>query len=152
MMRSPHMNSSKVFRLLLVEDNPADVYLLRQALKMAGLNFELKVIDHGGDALHFVHNCAKVTETDKFDLAILDLNLPGYGGLEVLTAIRQSEALADLRVVVLTSSAAPSERNQVEKLQISRFITKPPELADFLQIGNLLKEVLIDRDHDGVHV
>ena len=146
------MNSSRVFRLLLVEDNPGDVYLLRQALTLAGLKFELKVIDHGGDALEFVHNSTKPTESDRFDLAILDLNLPGYGGLEVLTAIRQSEALADLRVVVLTSSAAPSERNQVEKLQISRFITKPPELADFLQIGNLLKEVLIDRDHDGVHV
>ena len=146
------MNSSRVFRLLLVEDNPGDVYLLRQALTLAGLKFELKVIDHGGDALEFVHNSTKPTESDRFDLAILDLNLPGHGGMEVLTAIRRNESLGDLRVVVLTSSAAPLERSQVEKLQISRFITKPPELADFLQIGNLLKEVLLDSGQGRVQV
>ena len=136
------ITTSKIFRILVVEDNPADVYLLRQALKQAGLNCELKVIDDGAEALEFVRNHTP-TEKENFDLAILDLNLPTNNGIEVLAAIRQNGALSDMLVVVLTSSAAPLERSQVEQLRVVRFITKPPNLADFLKIGDMLKEVLL---------
>lgn len=136
------ITTSKIFRILVVEDNPADVYLLGQALKQAGVKFELKVIDDGAEALEFVRNHIQ-TEKDELDLAILDLNLPTNNGIEVLAGIRQNGALSDMLVVVLTSSAAPLERSQVEQLRVARFITKPPDLADFLKIGDILKEVLL---------
>jgi len=136
------MNTSKIFDLLVVEDNPADVYLLRHALQKAGVNFELTVIEDGAEALEFVRDYKKSGENQQPDLAILDLNLPSQGGIEILTAIRKNHDLADVPVVILTSSSAPHERTQVEKLHISRFITKPADLADFLQIGNVLKELL----------
>ncbi len=134
------MKYSKIFRIFVVEDNPADVYLLREALREAGLNFELTVIEDGAEALEFIRT--KASEIPKPDLAVLDLHLPSYGGIEILAAIRRNEHLAYVPVAVVTSSAAPLERSQVEKLGVARFITKPPDLADFLKIGEVLKEVL----------
>ena len=131
----------KVFRIIIVEDNPADVYLLQQALKQAGLNFELTVIEDGAKALEFIQT--KAAEIPKHDLAVLDLNLPSHGGVEVLAALRQNPDLADVPVAVVTSSAAAVERGQVEKLRVERFITKPPDLDEFLKIGEILKEVLL---------
>ena len=143
------IKASRRFSILVVEDNPADVYLLRQALKQAGVNHELKIIDDGAEALEFVRNHA---EKETFDLAILDLNLPSNNGIEVLAGIRQNGTLADMLVVVLTSSAAPLERSQAERLRVARFITKPPDLADFLLIGNVLKDVLLGREPRPVSV
>jgi CheY-like chemotaxis protein len=136
------MITSKTFAIFVVEDNPADVYLIRQALRKAGVNFELSVIDDGAEGMSFVRNFKKSPENRRPDLAILDLNLPSNGGIEILAAIRRNNDLADVPVVIVTSSCAPLESAQAEALRISRFITKPPDLADFLQIGNVVKEVL----------
>jgi CheY-like chemotaxis protein len=136
------MITSKKFAIFVVEDNPADVYLIRQALRKAGVNFELSVIDDGAEGMSFVRNFKKSPENRRPDLAILDLNLPSNGGIEILAAIRRNHDLADVPVVIVTSSCAPFESAQAEALRISRFITKPPDLADFLQIGNVVKEVL----------
>ena len=138
------MINPKVYRIFLVDDNPADVYLLRQALKRARLNFDLTVIEDGADVLELIQT--KALEIAKPDLAILDLNLPSNGGIEVLAALRQNKNLSDIPVAVMTSSAAPLERNLVEQLGADRFITKPPELEAFLEIGDELKDVLIDRE------
>ena len=121
------MINPKVYRIFLVDDNPADVYLLRQALKRARLNFDLTVIEDGADVLELIQT--KALEIAKPDLAILDLNLPSNGGIEVLAALRQNKNLSDIPVAVMTSSAAPLERNLVEQLGADRFITKPPELG-----------------------
>jgi len=145
------ITASRIFRILMVEDNPADVYLLRQALKHAGVNYESKVIDDGAEALEFVRNQTP-TENEKFDLAILDLNLPAHNGIEVLAGVRQNGAFSDMPVVVLTSSAAPLERSQAEQLRVARFITKPPDLDDFLSIGYVLKDVLLDSEPRSVSV
>ena len=72
------ISPSKVFRIFVVEDNPADVYLLELALKQAGLNFELTVIEDGAEALEFIQT--KAAEIPKPDLAVLDLNVPSNGG------------------------------------------------------------------------
>ena len=77
--------SSPIFRIVLVEDNDADVYLLRQALKEAGLDVDLTVITDGGDAMAFAKGQGKYANFDQPDLAVLDLNLPKNAGIEVLT-------------------------------------------------------------------
>ena len=136
------MSNLKVYQIFLVEDNSADVYLLRHALKQAGLSFELSVVEDGAKALEYVRNYSSA-EDHRPDLAVLDLNLPTHGGIEVLAEIRQTEALSEVPVVVLTSSAAPLERSQVEQLRVARFLTKPPDLAAYLKIGEVLKGVLL---------
>ena len=135
------MKPIRVYRIIVVEDNPADVYLLRRALSQAGLQCDLTVIDDGADALAYIQSSAQ--GGPRPDLAVLDLNLPGHSGIEVLGSVRQSKNLTDLPVVVMTSSASLPERRQVEQLGVSRFITKPHDLNDFLQIGEVLKEVLM---------
>jgi len=142
--------ASKIFRIFVVEDNPADVYLLQQALLKAGLNFELTVIDDGAEALQFIQT--KAAQTLKPHLALLDLNLPGHSGIEILAAIRQNEELANIPVAVMTSSDALPDRTGVERLGVDRFITKPPDLAGFLSVGNVLKDVLLGSEPPPVSV
>jgi len=131
---------SRKFRILVVEDNPADVDLLRRALKYAGLECALTVVDDGADALALVRQ--QGLAADAPDLAIIDLNLPKHGGLEVLEEIRANGALAHLAVVILSSSSSPRERATIERLQVRKHIVKPPDLDEFLRIGCDVKELL----------
>jgi two-component system response regulator len=131
-------------RILLVEDNPGDVELLRLALKKAGLDCELTVLDDGADALALVRQQGKYADAPVPHLAVLDLNVPKYDGIEILAAMRANPAYAAVRVAVLSSSSSPRERANIEKFQVSRFITKPLDLDEFLRIGVVLKELLGD--------
>ena len=74
----------QTFHILLLEDNPADIYLLRQALKNAGVDFDLTVIEDGADGLAFARRQGKYKGSFVPDLAVLDLNLPKGGGESVL--------------------------------------------------------------------
>jgi CheY-like chemotaxis protein len=130
------------FRILLVEDNDADVYLFGKALEDAGVNYELIEIDDGAEALAFVRGEGDFREAQRPDIAVLDMNLPKNEGMEVLEALRMSKDLSKLPVVVMTSSASPAERARMERLGVDRFVTKPPDLAEFLQIGSVVKELL----------
>ena len=130
------------FRILLVEDNDADVYLLRKALENAGLNFELIIIDDGAEALAYARSEGIYSRAARPDAAVLDMNLPKSEGTEVLEALRSNERLSGVPVVILTSSASPAERLRMERLGVQRFITKPPDLEEFLQIGNVVADLL----------
>jgi chemotaxis family two-component system response regulator Rcp1 len=131
------------FRILLVEDNPADIYLFREALKEAGLNFELTVIEDGADGLAFARRQGKYAAASVPDLAVLDLNLPRASGASVLEAMRQSEDLQRVPVFIMTSSTELREQTRAMELDVERFITKPLDLEEFLQIGLVVKEVLL---------
>src|SRR5438874_13452464 len=113
-------------QVLLVEDNPGDVELLRWALGRASLDCELIVIDDGSDAIAFVQQRGKYTGAAVPDLAILDLNLPKYDGLEILAEMRANRAFASVPVAVLSSSSSPRDRAKMEVFRIARYITKPP--------------------------
>jgi len=129
---------------LLVEDNAADIYLFQQALVRAGLTFDLTVIKDGGDALAFAKSDGKNCESRVPDLVVLDLNLPKIGGCEVLEALRQNADLSNLTVAVMTSSEASRDYEKCVELGVSRYITKPLELEDFLRIGEVVKQVLLE--------
>lgn len=132
--RKPH--------ILLVEDNPGDVDLLRLAFETAELDCELTVLDDGGEALALVRQEGKYAEIPPPDLAILDLNVPKNDGLEILEAMRSNETYADVAVAVLSSSSSPRERAAMERFHIRRFIRKPSDLEEFMQIGSIVKELL----------
>ena len=133
----------RAFRIMLLEDNPADVYLFRKALETAGVHFELRVIENGADGLAFARRQGEYATSSIPDLAVLDLNLPKGGGAPVLEAMRHGKDLKGVLVVIMTSSATPSEQARAQELGVERFITKPPDLDDFLQIGEVLKEILL---------
>jgi CheY-like chemotaxis protein len=137
--------SAPIFHILLLEDNPADIYLFRRALKGAGLDFELTVIQDGADGLAFARRQGKYDGSFIPDLAVLDLNLPKGGGQSVLAAMRQNKDLERVPVVIMTSSAAPREEANAKELGVEHFLTKPADLEAFLQIGVVVKEVLLKR-------
>jgi CheY-like chemotaxis protein len=127
--------------LLIIEDNPGDVTLLNLALQRSEVDCEVSVIDDGGAALEFVRQKEPLVP----DLVILDLNLPKADGREVLSAMRSIEAFANVPVVIWTSSNAPHERAQLNALRITRYVVKPPELNEFLKLGDIVKGMLADR-------
>ena len=130
-------------RILLVEDNTADVYLFRKALLGAELNFDLTVIEDGGRAISFARDEGEYAGSPVPDLFVLDLSLPKNDGIQVLEAIRAKKRFANVPVVITSSSASPPARLNDEHLQVVRYIMKPPDLEDFLQIGKALKGILL---------
>jgi len=127
------------YKVLVVEDNPNDVALLRLALTEAHVECDLTVIDDGGDALAFVR---EIHDSEVPDLAVLDLNLPKRDGLEVLQGIRSNPALSSLSVVVLSSSSAPRDRSRLQTFGVRRYFVKPPDFDEFLKLGEELKSLL----------
>ena len=134
---------SRKSHILLVEDNPADVGLLRLALKGAQVDCELTVLEDGAEALAFIRH-HRNPDASVPDLAVLDLNLPKNGGLEVLEAIRANPAFSAVAVAILSSSSSPRERARIEEFGVDRFITKPLDLDGFLGIGSILKTLLAE--------
>jgi two-component system, chemotaxis family, response regulator Rcp1 len=126
-------------KLLVIEDNPADVELLRRALAAAQLDCQLTVVDDGADALALFRPGAG---TQVPDLAIVDLNLPKHSGLEVIEQMRANPNFADVPIVIMSSSSARRDRSSLEKLRISKYIVKPADLEEFMKIGWQIREVL----------
>src|SRR4051794_377903 len=120
--------------VLVVEDNPGDVELLRWAFGRANLDCELIVIEDGAEAMAFVQQRGKYADAVPPDLAILDLNLPKYDGLEILGGMRANRAFATVPVAVLSSSSSPRDRAKMEVFRIARYLIKPPDLEEFLRI------------------
>jgi two-component system response regulator len=127
-------------RIFLAEDNPADVYLLREALGVdQDTQLELLVVQDGEEALDFVYRRGKFVSVPNPDLVVLDLNLPKSDGNDVLKAIRETEDLRDVPVVILTSSDSPKDRDAAERLGANGYITKPSDLDEFLSLGDQLR-------------
>ena len=130
-------------RILVAEDNPADVYLLREAFNVAGEDIEILVVSDGEQALEYVQRQGRFGNAVVPDLVVLDLNLPKSDGGDVLRCIRETPDYADVPVVVLTSSDSPRDRKTAESLGANCFITKPSDLDAFLALGRTLMRVAI---------
>src|SRR6476660_4366452 len=130
-------------RILLIEDNPADVYLIRESFKETGLHCSIENINDGEDALAYVR---RVPFSPLPDLIILDLNLPKAEGSDILEAIRASRSYSDVPVVIFTSSDSPQDKLHAAQFGARKYIRKPSTLDAFLQIGGEIKEFLPPRD------
>lgn len=120
--------------LLLVEDNPGDVELTREALEEARVRNRLHVVSDGEEALAFLHREGRHAGAPRPDLVLLDLNLPRMGGREVLAAIKRSDDLRRIPVVVLTTSEAEKDVLGAYELHANAYIVKPVDLDQFLGV------------------
>jgi two-component system, chemotaxis family, response regulator Rcp1 len=120
-------------RLLLVEDNPSDVWLLREALRLSEFPVNITIARDGVEATHYLHQVEAQID-QKPDLVLLDLNLPRKNGCEVLSEVKRSRVLQPIPIVVLTSSSAEEERRQALELKASAFLTKPDSLPDYVDM------------------
>ena len=119
---------SRPFRILLVEDNPGDADLIREAMAESEENNEITVAVDGLEAMR----CLR--EGPRPDLILLDLNLPKKSGREVLAEIKNSEAFQRIPVVVMTSSEAESDLADAYRLHANCYVTKPVDLEEFMMV------------------
>ena len=128
-------------KILLAEDNPADVYLIREALREHGVNHLLRVESDGKQVLQLIAEAKSPPDQD-LSLIILDLNLPLHDGIEILQELRNTRALAHVPVVVLTSSDSPRDRVVASELGAACYLRKPSNLDQFLSLGAVFKDLL----------
>jgi CheY-like chemotaxis protein len=128
--------------VLLADDNPSDVYLIREALREHAVDCLLRVVTDGKDALGVIAGETGDAETGNISLIILDLNLPRHDGIEILQKLRESAWFDHVPVVVLTSSDSPRDRVLAGQLGATRYLRKPSSLEEFLSLGAVFKELL----------
>ena len=131
--------SATPLSILMIEDNPGDVRLVREALREARIDHRLQVVSDGEDARSLL--AALGTSSALPDVVLLDLDLPKVGGRELLVMIRSVAALRDVPVVVLTSSAAEEDVHRSLELAADHFVTKPMELDQYVALAVRLADV-----------
>ena len=124
----------KPVEILLVEDNPGDVRLVKEALKDAKVLNNLSIAKDGAEALDFLHREGDYAEAPHPDLILLDLNLPKKDGREVLAEIKVDDNLKRIPVVVLTTSKTEEDILKSYNLQANCYITKPVDLDEFIKV------------------
>ena len=125
--------SGRPARILLVEDNPADVKLVQMALEEAESTSELIVIPDGEQALAFFNRLRSGLEP-RPDLVFLDLNLPRVGGLEVLVVVKSEPALSALPVIVFSTSRADTDVRAAYAAGANSYVTKPMDYHRFMAV------------------
>jgi chemotaxis family two-component system response regulator Rcp1 len=123
-----------LFVLLLVEDNPAEVGLLKEALKRSPVPVQLCPVSDGTEALAFLYHADRYNAAPCPDLIVLDLNcgnLPELNGQAVLARLKTDVTLKQIPVVVFTSSTKPEDIAQSYALGANAYVQKPMELAEF---------------------
>lgn len=131
------MNNTPI-TILLAEDNPGDVYLVRLALKQSGLNFNLVEVSDGEQAIQYLNALGGDESAPAPSFVLLDLNLPRVNGKTVLEHLKSIPKCLGTRAIVLTSSEYPPDRADVDRLGADCYFHKPQDLEAFLKLGDLV--------------
>ncbi|MCU1496405.1 MAG: response regulator [Acidimicrobiales bacterium] len=123
---------SDEIQILLVEDNPGDVRLTKEALRGAKVANELHVVGDGEEAIEFLRRRGRYADAPRPDIVLLDLNLPRIDGVEVLADIKSDVDLASIPIIVLTSSSAEADIQRAYELHANCFISKPVDFTEFI--------------------
>ena len=126
--------------ILLVEDNPGDADLAREALETGKISNNLNVVGDGEEAMAYLRRQGKYANATRPDLVLLDLNLPKKDGREVLAEIKADDDLKRIPVVILTTSAAEADIVRTYNLHANCYITKPIDLNQFITVVQATEE------------
>ncbi|HEY7305152.1 MAG TPA: response regulator [Bryobacteraceae bacterium] len=138
---------SGTIRVLIVEDNPVDLYFIQEALRAGEMHHEQIAVDDGEPALRLLRQEAPYQNEPPPDLVILDLNLRRVDGREVLSYIRGSRALRETPVAIVSSS--PADVVHAEELGADCYIRKPSNLEAFLGIGKTIWDCYLEKGERG---
>lgn len=127
-------NAEAPVEILLVEDNPGDYRLTKEALKEGKVYNNLHWCQDGVDAIEFLKRRGKHAEAPRPDIILLDLNLPKKDGREVLSEIKGDEDLRKIPVVILTTSKAEEDVLKSYDLHANCYVTKPVDLDKFIVV------------------
>ena len=135
-----YMALVKPIDILLVEDNPGDADLAREALEGSKLHNQLFVVGDGEAAMDFLNQSGAYMAMPRPDLILLDLNLPRKDGREVLAEIKASEDLKRIPVVILTTSQSEEDIIKSYNLHANCYITKPIDLNQFIRVVRSIED------------
>ena len=127
------------FKLLIAEDNEADLYLIRESLNASGLEYEAREAGNGEEVFALIGGPSGLCG---FDGLILDLNLTTHSGLDILQTVRKNTAFAGIRVIILTSSLSPDDERRALALGADAYLHKPMDLLEFMQVGTRIAALL----------
>lgn len=131
------MNSKQVIRILLIEDNPGDIHLIRRNLDLIGANYQMEVCTDGEAGLDYLNSLPEDSSTWPH-MVLLDLNLPKMHGREVLEAIKSNDRLKCIPVIIFTSSNQSQEIAQMYCSNANCFVEKPSNLDEYNKVVRMV--------------
>jgi chemotaxis family two-component system response regulator Rcp1 len=131
----------RTISVLLAEDNPGDVLLVREALQRQPFEAELVVRHDGEQALVYIEN-VDTGEVPCPDVVLLDLNLPRRNGEFLLERMRRSPLCSQVPIVIVSSSASPKDRETAARLGASTYFQKPADYEEFMRLGAVARQLL----------
>jgi CheY-like chemotaxis protein len=137
-------NNLEHFSLLVVEDSPADVFLVKEAMKEEGLGCHVEVADDGETAIEILDRVDDGSKSAP-NLLLLDINVPRQTGTEVLERLRRSPRCGTTPVVMMSTSDEPAERQRAFALGATEYFRKPSTLSEFMQLGKLVRRLLEEK-------
>jgi len=132
----PAATAGRRVPILLVEDNPGDIRLTREALRGGGITNPMDVVTDGAAALAYLHGEPPYADAPRPGLVLLDLNLPRVDGGQVLAMIKTDPDLCSIPVIILTTSAAPTDVDLAYRRHANCYIVKPPTFTEFAHAIN----------------
>lgn len=129
----------ELLNILLIEDSPSDVRLVREALKENSVRVQMTVARDGVEAMDYLHQVERGT-AERPDLVLLDLNLPRKNGREVLAEVKGSPELRQIPVLVMTSSRSDEDIQQAYNLNCNCYITKPSDLNEYVKVVRAIED------------
>ncbi|TQV80154.1 response regulator [Exilibacterium tricleocarpae] len=134
----------KSIEILLIEDNPGDVELTREALSSGKVFNTLQVIMDGEAALDYLFQRGKYSGSRLPDIILLDLNLPKVSGREILRALKEDDKRKTIPIIILSSSEAAFDIRDSYRLHANCFVSKPVQLKDFMRVVQTIRSFWID--------
>jgi CheY-like chemotaxis protein len=126
----------RAMQILLIEDNPADVELTRQCFRESRIPNEVHASQNADAAFAFLRRTGQFSNAPRPDLVLLDLNLPGADGREILSAIKSDPDFQLIPIVVLTTSDAESDIREAYRLHANSYLCKPVDLDEFINLAD----------------
>ena len=142
-MTAPIRQDGTPIEVLLVEDDPGDVLMTREAFEEHKVRNRLTVVSDGDEALSYLRREGEFADAVRPDLILLDLNLPRRDGREVLEEVKKDPDLGRIPVVVLTTSAADEDILRSYQLHANAYVTKPVDFERFIAVIRQIDEFFV---------
>ncbi|GAB2946169.1 response regulator [Nonomuraea fastidiosa] len=137
------MNEWRPIEVLLVEDDPGDILLTKEAFDLNKVRNRLSVVNDGEQAMAFLRREGAYADAPRPDLILLDLNLPRMSGTEVLREVKADAVLRTIPVVVLTTSEAEEDILRSYRLHANAYVTKPVDFEQFIRVVRQIDDFFV---------
>lgn len=136
----PEKPEPDALRVLLIEDDDAEVYSLKKAFDLLGIEGTILVAESGEEGLEMLNAMAFERHHERLPILVLDINLPGVSGLKTLEIIRTTPHIKDIRVFIWTGSGDQADRLAAEKLDVEGFLTKSDPNGTYAKTAAMLND------------